>query len=1192
MSELKLTPEQERAIFASGHNILVSASAGSGKTFVMANRIVEKVKAGVSIQSLFISTFTKKAAAELRTRLERDLRTASRETDDDDTRHLLRLALQELPNADIGTMDSFTQKLLKTHFNAVHVDPNFKILADASEQDLIKAEVFDDLVESYLSESEELAEEDRIPKADFEKMMKNFSKDRNINGFQEAVYKLYYFANANEKPLEWLAQNFLVAFDRYRTFSDMGGQDDKEVREDLEGLFEALQEAIDEELLTAATIKKALPLLEEREALFNDLDKNLPGFVKRFFNANSMRKADHLKEVYYKVIGPKGGEGSARLYLEAIKHKALIEKYQPEARKVAEHLGKFTGLFYRTYLSRKLEMNSLEYGDVAHFAIKILSDFPEIAQFYQEKYYEIMIDEYQDTSHIQEAMLKLLSKNGDGTDNLFMVGDIKQSIYGFRQADPSLFYRKYKDYQEASNPHELIRLKENFRSRGEVLNFTNKIFQHLMDDHIGEMTYGDEEMLLQGNMTDYPEDLDESFYPEFLAYHAVDSGDEDKLTDGEIKIAAQRIKKLIQEEKIEPRDIAILVRSKSANNKIEDVLKAYDIPVVLDEGRQDFLKSIEVLVMLDVLRAIDNPLQDIPLVALLRSPLFQFNEDELTRISLQADRGMAFWLKVMAVIKGDMPKEKLITRELKAKIQAFYQIFGGWRKLSSKIEVHELLWKIYLDSYYFDYVGSLDNGELRQANLQALSSRAKSYEASGYKGLFRFIKLIESFMGQNNDLAAVNIKLPENAVRVMTFHKSKGLEFDHVFLMNLNKKFNMQDLNSDIILDREEGIGITYRADFKHEEGVVTEFPYALVKMDTFPYRVNREKKELASLSEEMRVLYVALTRAKKKLYLIGKLKDSKNKEALDEYMDAELVSGLLDDKYRRSSNGFQHWILAMREAVELPMSFDLIEDDGIESVSNQFIKKPEFEELLKSSKKFDDLMEQSEDIKQAKAIMEFNYPYPEATQLSSIQTPSQVKKRAYEKQIELGGIAPVSEYVSSKTLSLDFGQRKLGAAEIGTATHSFMQALDFHQVDLFSLQASLDEMNLSENLKSKIDIAKISSLFEQDFGKFLMEHAEQMHKEAPFSMLRTDDIAKEQYIVRGICDAFVLLKDRILLLDYKTDRFKSSSEIPEIMQRYELQMRLYAEALSKAYAVKQVDRYLILLGGPDQVWVEKYDEL
>ena len=1186
MTDVKLTPEQEEAIHSQGHNILVSASAGSGKTFVMANRIVEKIKNGVDIESLFISTFTKKAAAELRMRLEKDLKQASQLSQDTLEKQRIKLALQNLPNADIGTMDSFTQKLLRTHFNRVDVDPNFRILADQTESDLIKQEVFENLVEQYFSENDVIDTAAKIDKISFEKLVKNFSKDRNIKGFQNVVYTIYSFASATENPEKWLENDFLKGFDLYQKFADLPDNFANNIRYKMEDFILALQRSIDEKNLTAKTLEKAQIVLDNQEYLFESLDKqDYRQFTELFrsldFSRWSLKKDEILAEIFKTVIGTKTDPGLVRDFLEKVKHLPTIEKYQPEAKIMAENLQKFVLYFYKIYLERKRSENAFEYSDIAHFAIQILEENSDISKAYREKYSEIMIDEYQDTSHVQEAMLRLLSKNGDGTNNLFMVGDIKQSIYGFRLADPRLFLKKYHYYAQENNPNQLIRLKENFRSRGEVLDFTNEVFKHLMNEDIGEMVYGKEEELVQGNIVDYPEHADANFYPELLLYEEDSSEDDtEQISDGEIKIVAQKIKDLIaSDENLEYKDIALLVRSKSQNNKIEDILKAYDIPVVLDEGRVDFLKSLEVILILDVLRAIDNPLYDISLVATLRSPMFRFTEDELTRISLNAGSDTRFWKKLQ-ITDGE-----LITPQLKDKISSFLDKFTAWRKLVNEISIHELLWKIYTETYYMDYVGALPNGEMRQANLQALSIRAESYESSGYKGLFKFIKMIDKFMEQNNDLASVNIKLPQNAVRVMTFHKSKGLEFDVVFLMNLQTKFNQKDLRESVILTRENGLGMKYTADLKNEAAVETDFPYALVKMDTLPYIVNKDLKRNATLSEEMRVLYVAFTRAKKKLYMVGKVK----KKELEKYASIKLENGILPDKYRQAAMGYQHWLLALHTAHSLPMEVKLSNFADLQDIDKKFTVRLDFKKLADESKKFDKIMDNLDDVKEARRIMNYQYPKVAATELSSIQTPSQVKKRSYEKQLELGNVLPSSEHVRVKKLELfDFAKPKITAAEIGSAIHSFMQLSDFSHPNLLDFQQTLDQMNLSEELKNKIDLPKILTLFDTDFGKLLMDNVDKTTKEAPFSMLRTDEIAQEQYIVRGICDGFIRFEDKIVLFDYKTDRFRSLSQIAEIKSTYEVQMELYAEALRKAYGVNQIDKYLILLGGPERVIIER----
>lgn len=1202
MSEIQFTPEQEAAIFSTGKNILVSASAGSGKTFVMANRIVEKIRSGILIHQLFISTFTKKAAAELRLRLEKDLKVARKKTKSDEERYRFTLALQDLSTADIGTMDSFTQKLVREFFNRINIDPNFRILADKSESDLMKQEIFETLVENHLSS--DAVSTDNISKSNFKKLLKNFSKDRNINGFQEVVYNVYNFMSSTENPIQWLEKNFDQGYKKYQKFSDFPQNDLANVLESLEKFFELLEQALTNKVISGKVgVSKASHLLDYRETLLSALTAlDFGKFSRLFLELDTDIRVGSSKDETIlalkrdfsaqkqKLVGTKSNPGIIFSFFNQIKHTEIIEKYQPEALQIVHDLQAFMVAFYQQYLDKKRRENAFEYSDIAHFAIEILEENPDIRVQLKEHYHEIMIDEYQDTSHTQERLLNLLS-NGQ---NLFMVGDIKQSIYGFRLADPGLFLEKYKSFDQTNNPNQLIRLKENFRSRGEVLTFTNEVFKHLMNEEIGEMTYGAEEKLIQGNTTDYPEKPDPAYYPELLLYNQTEESEinetETELSDGEIRVAAQKIQELI-DSGVEPKTIALLVRSKTNNNKIEDILSAYGIPVVLDEGRVDFLKSMEVLVMLDVLRAIDNPLYDVPLVAMLRSPLFDFNEDELTRISLQAGKETRFFEKIQMSLHNQGNHQELISSQFSQKLQQFYGKFTDWRKLVNQITIHELLWKIYIETYYFDYVGALENGEMRQANLQALSIRAEAYESSGYKGLFKFIRLIDKFMEQKNDLAAVNIKLPENAVRVMTFHKSKGLEFDYVFLMNLQSRFNERDLSENIIITRENGVGIKYTADLKKEPDVRTHFPYALVKMETFPFMMNKELKRKANLSEEMRVLYVAFTRAKKKLFMVGVVKETAQKPWADAYSDAVLEKNqILTDSYRKSSLGFEHWILALQAATKLSMKLKIYTHQEIKETTSLSKKPLVFEQLMKEAQSFDGIMEVSDEVKRASTIMNFEYPYHSATLLASIQTPSQIKKRSYEKQLELGHIQPTSEFVRTKELSFSsLKQTKISAAQIGSATHEFMQNADFSHPDKAHFEATLDSLSFDEAIKEKIDVNRILTLFETEFGKILVDNVDNIVKEAPFSMLKTDHYANEQYIVRGICDGYLILDEKILLFDYKTDHFSKKEEIEQIKTRYQSQMELYSEALSHAYPkIKRIEKYLILLGGPESVIVEQ----
>ena len=1173
MSELKLTPEQKEAIFYTGSNVLVAASAGSGKTFVLSHRIIEKIRTGINLDSLFVSTFTKKAANELKLRLEKDLKKAARETKNQLERQRFSTAIQYIGFADIGTMDAFAQKFVREYFNLAGIDPNFRILADESERNLLMKETFDEQVEICLR-----GEAEKISKTDFETCLRNFSNNQTLKVFQDVVYKIYQFCQATENPEEWFKNQFLSGFKELKSFTQLDGSFTDIVKQDLQELGILFDYALDNKVVSGAvSVKKVESFLENLDLLLALLDKKeLAAFTDLFLSLNleiSVGKTkdealqaerEEFKLTKQEVLGTKTNPGRIREFINLVKHSKLIEKHQPEAEKVVKTLQNFSFLFFQAYTEKKKLAKAYEYADIAHFAIQILEKNQDLRLHYQAKYDEIMIDEYQDTSHTQEALLLLLSSG----KNLFMVGDIKQSIYGFRLADPSLFLEKYKTYTEAKNPNKLIRLKENFRSRGEILHFTNEVFKHLMDEKIGEMTYGQAEELVQGNTTDYPDRLDPAFNPELLLYQentaSSTEGEMPLLSKGELNLVAQKIQELAKSG-VAYKDIAFLVRSKTANNEIEDTLTSYGIPVVLDEGRVDFLKSIEILVMLDLMRALDNPLYDIPLVAALRSPIFGFDENELTEISLEAGSDLHFWEKI----------QLYLSHKTSAKLTDFVKQFTDWRNLIQQISIHELLWKIYTESYYYDYVGALPNGEMRQANLQALSSRAEAYETSGYKGLSRFIALIDGFMEQNNDLASVSLKLPQNAVRVLTFHKAKGLEFNYVFLMNLQSKFNQRDLNEPLNLTRRYGIGIKYIFDFKNE--VDTDFPYALARMETIPYLVNREEKLLSSLAEEMRVLYVAFTRAKLKLYLVGKINEK------EDYEKVSLEGQILNNKYRKSAKGFQHWLLALDAAKKLPMQVRIFTDDELVTQEDKTSQKMAYHQLLKEVQKFDGQMEELEDLKKARQIMNFNYPYVKATRLASIQTPSQVKKR-YEKLIESDGIQTVDRpRLQAFKFFEEADYQHFSPTEIGSVIHSFMQQVDF--TDVKSWEVTLDRLNIDPGLKKQVDVAKLSTLLDSNFGKILAQNQDSLIREAPFSMLKLDEESGEQYVVRGIVDGFVKLGDRIFLFDYKTDKF---SDAVEIKNRYRLQMELYGEALSKAYPGVTIEKYLILLGGKSKVLVEK----
>lgn len=1197
--EMPKTPEQIEAIYRTGTNILVSASAGSGKTFVMTERIINLILNGVSLKNLFISTFTNKAAAELKLRLDKKIRETRAHERSFEEIHLLTTALQDLSTADIGTMDSFTLKFLKENFYLKNLDPTFRLLVDSTEQEVIKRDIFDQLVEEHL------ADQGIISQERFIQVMNNFSSDRKIDAFYSVLNKINTFADSLENPIDWLENDFLNGFSTYQSFTDLPDTFTNGLQESLQEIYRALLENLSSGVITGpAKINNTEEFLANFEYLYDCLGQKQFQKFAEFYrqmkfqfvpNANNKDNRDEVLEAQKLSLKTLITTNKARLdqFIEAIEHQDIIEKYHQPASALTHDLQVIALAFYQRYHDYKLKNACLEYADVTHLTIEILQENEVLRKVYQTQYFEVMVDEYQDTNHLQEAMLRLLS-NGK---NSFMVGDVKQSIYGFRLADPSLFMSKYEAYQQPDADGKLIRLKENFRSYPEVINFTNQIFEHLMDKKIGEMVYGPEEKLVVGNPK-LAQETSPDLTAELLIYKdekSVSSETDDAVSTDELVVTAQAIRQLLSKG-TQPKDIVILVRSKTNNAEIERVLQSFDIPVVLDEGKMNYLQAMEVLVMLDVLRAIDNPLFDVSFVALLKSPLFDFSENDLAIISLQASNDVNFYDKYQKARCQNGLKADLIDTTLSVKLQHFENTFSKWCQLAHQESLHSLIWEIYRDTHYYDYVGGMKNGQLRQANLAALADRAATYESSGYKGLFQFIKMIDNFMDSKNDLAAVNIALPSDAVRVMTIHKSKGLEFPYVFILNVNKKFNTKDLSSDLILSRKNGAGISFLADFKKE--IDTEFPYAIVKMTTLPQMANALEKEYQALAEEMRMLYVAFTRAVKKIYMVGKVDASK----LDEdnqfiaYQTAAFnVNGILDDTLRQSSQGYLNWVLGVYQATTVKKSSGLkvrvVEDDDLKDMvpvdqKNQL----SFETLIAESKQYDDAMATFEEVKLAKQILDsadkLNDKYAAGINLPTIQTPSQIKKR-YEHLISEQDVV-VSNHQKYSQFEFLKTDKKVSPTELGSAVHELMQSLDFSNVTRETLSQTIESLTVRDEVKQKIKVDQILSLFDTDFGQMMVTHHKSMTREAPFSMLKTDQASGEQYVIRGIIDGFIKLADKIILFDYKTDHFTNLEAIPEIKARYQMQMSLYAESLTTAFKQEKIEQYLILLGGPDKVYIEQ----
>lgn len=1174
----KRTPEQIEAIYSYGNNILVSASAGSGKTFVMVERIIDKILRGITVDRLFISTFTVKAAGELKERLEKKISQALQKATDNDLKTYLNEQLLALQTADIGTMDAFTQKLVNQYGYTLGISPTFRIMTDKSEQDLVKNDVFADLFADYMTGQNQDS---------FRKLVRNFSGNRkDSSAFRGIVYKIYDFSQATDNPKKWLAEVFLKGA---RTYTDFSAIPDQEVNDFLSCLHDTanhlqdVTELEDYKQVTAkgtptANYKKHLNMIEHLhewamhfETLYGrDGLGRLAADVADLIPSGPAVTVAGVKYPVFKTLQGR---------LTGLKHLETIFKYQSESLPLLELLQAFMQDFSEQYLQAKIQENAFEFSDIAHFAIQILEENPDIRGLYQDKYHEVMVDEYQDNNHTQERMLELLS-NGH---NRFMVGDIKQSIYRFRQADPQIFNQKFKDFQEHPEHGKLILLKENFRSQSEVLDATNSVFTHLMDESVGEILYDGMHQLVAGSPAQkeaHPENK-----TQVLIYDTDDSSElasspeEEQINPNEVKLVAKEIIRLHNEEGVAFEDITLLVSSRTRNDGILQTFEHYGIPLVTDGGEQNYLKSVEVMVMLDTLRALDNPLNDYALVALMRSPMFSFNEDDLARLALQTNEDETranLYQKLEHALANQGQHAELVTPALRQKLKVFMTCFSKWRDFAKWHSLYDLIWKIYNERFYYDYVGNLPRAEQRQANLYALALRANNFEKTGFKGLSRFIRMIDRVLESENDLADVEVALPKHAVNLMTIHKSKGLEFKYVFILNIDKKFSIQDMMSPLILSRQNGAGIKYLADMR-EELDTDVFPTVKVSMDTLPYQLNKRELRLATLSEQMRLFYVAMTRAEKKLYLVGKASSEK---LVDKY-SGKSENNHLPVAEREAFMTFQDWMLAIHEAYKnLPFKVEFVTD---EDLTEEKIGQIE----VKSAIKPDDLSNnrQSENIAEAldrlEAVEELNAKYQSAINLPSLRTPSQVKK-LYEPVMDTDGVDVMAktDHVKPSFALPDFSKKaKVEATAIGSAMHELMQRISLSQkVTLEDISTALAQVSAEDEVKARIRLENVLDFFENStLGQLIQQNTDKIYREAPFAMLKEDPESKEKFVVRGIVDAYLLLEDRLVLLDYKTDKYTNSEEIKD---RYQGQMALYAEALSKSYHIDQVDKYLVLLGG------------
>jgi len=1191
-NEVKWTEEQKQAIYEKGSNILVAAAAGSGKTAVLVERIINKIiNENIDIDKLLVVTFTNAAASEMR---ERVLNAIYKKIDEEPENEKLQKQIILLNRASICTIDSFCLDVVKNNFFEIDIGQNFRI-GDTTEIEILKQDVLEDLFEEKYEAEDE----------DFTKLINTYTSYKDDTPLKELILKIYTYIQSNPFPEKWLKEKiemFNLSEKLEEDFSKTiwGELLLKQVREIVED-SELKLEAERQNLVKYPELQKYFLIINDDIEQLQMLKINLDSWNKAYEIASNIKFktwATDKKITFEAKDDAKATRDMVKANLKKVTEKILIFNSKEanedinDMYEVLKKLGNIIIEFGKMFEKRKKDKNIVDFSDVEHFALQILlkedGTPSEIAKKYQQKYEEIAIDEYQDSNLVQEYILNSISRE----NNIFMVGDVKQSIYKFRQARPDLFLEKYKTYQTKNNQKDgdnlKIQLFKNFRSRKEVLDFSNKIFTSIMSEELGELNYTEEEYL---NLGANYEDTNQDLKAEIDILLADDIETEQKAsattstwkeTNGEendseeeiervenieleAKFVANRIKELVEnkfqiydakkQEKrdIKYKDIVVLLRStKDPAPIFEKEILNLGMPVFSDSSAE-YLESIEIQTIMSLLKIIDNPLQEIPLVAVMRSMIGGFTDNDLVEIRL-SDKYDNFYNTILK-------SKQSVSNPLRAKIDQFLNNLEMWRKEQEYLSLDELIWKIYNDTGYYNYVGLMTNGELRQANLKMLFERAKQCESISFKGLFNFINYIEKIKTSSKDMDSAKI-IGENddVIRIMSIHKSKGLEFPVVFLSGTGKQFNMQDLNNKILLHPEIGIGVKY-IDYDMQ-----------IEYDTLSKQAMRNQIMLETLSEEMRVLYVALTRAKEKLIITG-------------YSTTDKQNGLHDicDKYSELNSILLKKCKTYLDWMELVYMYN---QDEMKELSNinvytkkEVLKMCKTEEVEKENTekqildKISKVKIDDEEKKKISKILEYQYKYQDSTTIPTKTSVTELK------------IAPKKSDLKCAKFLKEDAETKITNAQKGTLIHLCMQKLDTQNKN-YTYSQIKDLVQDLENKKiithKEAEAININKVYQFTKSKIWEEmiHAHVVHREKAFYISIPakevfDKELEEKILVQGVIDLYYINEqNKLILVDFKTDYVEDRNE-QILVDKYNIQLELYKRALEDALQ-RKVDKVYI----------------
>lgn len=1211
---MKWTKEQQNVIDFRKRNILVSAAAGSGKTAVLVERIIKRITDDiepVDIDRLLVVTFTKAAAAEMRERIGNAIEKLLEENPENEN---LRKQQTLLHNAQITTIDSFCLFVVRNHFEEIGLEPNFRI-ADPGEIKLLEMDVLNEVFEQeYARQSDQ-----------FLQLVDAYSDKRSNKAVKDMIAKIYTQSASNPWPKEWvqsLVKPYMVANEEELLETEL-----------MQGIFTYVKDILfdmPEQLAGLREVALSEPGLEKYAM-------NIADDIEAFSGLEEVQDFEALAGFCEKILSAMGSLSAIRNYTGNVEKKELVsggrnaikkevkeltERYfaMPleelveqlgRMRGIAEELIRLTLIYMDALEEKKREKHLMDFSDIEHAALRILVDeqskeHRSTSYEFKNQFEEIMIDEYQDSNQVQEEIMRAISRESMGEYNMFMVGDVKQSIYRFRLARPELFMEKFATYDLEESTKQRIDLHKNFRSRNEVLDFTNDIFYKIMATDLGNVAYDAEAALYYGAGYDVAEDMQaEVLLYETDAVEENDWSDMDSDTDSlskrqlEARMVAQRILELKETLQITDKatgqlrslrnsDIVILFRSLSGwGHDFAAVLEDCGIPAHVSTST-GYFSAIEVQTVLSFLKILDNPYQDIPMAAVLKSAIVGLDNEELAEISLTEGK--------TSFAEAALQKMEEATE---GKLYVFCQLYQKLREKVLDTPIHQLIDMVLEESGFGDYVKALPAGSQRKANLDMLVEKAIAYEKTSYKGLFHFVRYIDQLQKYEVDFGEADVTGEnEDVVRLMTIHKSKGLEFPVVFVSGISKKFNESDSRDKMAIHPDMGLGLD-------EVQISPRTKRKCLIRSEISERIRRD-----NLGEELRVLYVALTRAKEKLILTGTIK---NKEKLYEsYSGNVLPEQPLPFSQRVKAKGYIDWIVpaVLSYPDKYEFSFVSANDLVLATAQNMAKKTIAKEVLLEQIRSADDGL-----VEKYRQSFAYEYPYKQDQDRKSKYSVSELKHDSMvESYDRMEGEVEVPEflleerepYIPEFARRMNESQPEENGASVagkgdaqgnvekaspynasgehrgalyGTAVHRVMECIDFAsflEVDTTSdasimefVKKELDRMVpelLPQEQRELVRPYKLLGFFKSPIARRMAEADKrgELFREKPFVM------DYEGVLLQGIIDVFWLEEDGIALLDYKTDRVETSDEL---VKRYQTQLDLYAQALCRIFSRKEHTR-------------------